>query len=337
MNFFKKTIQFIPLIYANTISNISYIRYSINALYLIHICKNYNTYGLAILDIILNIKMKCTNCIEYFKKDHNDFKLLSVDLYYGLYSHDDVTQLFLKLVKDRIDKSIIEKIYESKQFYLKTCKDTESKNNIPVLFETSLSNSNSRLKIRFRYKGNEHILYFPYTHTEYVPYPLYSKEILNDFREDNILPYYTNKINGNNILYTLFSMESQNIDKITINNIDYDKNSLLYKHFTMIQTPFNDFGILYKCPVKIIWIMIENNINIYDFLNFELKYLNMYFDEDCMDLFEHKISINTYNEISKKIDDNTNTNNNNTKTLENFELISDRMKYILDKKINYMN
>lgn len=330
MNFFKKTIQIIPLIYVNYVANLSYVKYSINALYLIYFCKNYNTYFLNIIDFLLNIKMKCTNCIEYFKKDTSDFKLLNVDLYYSLCSHDDVTQLFLKLVNDRIDSNIIEKIYESKKFYIKTCNDTESKNDSLTEYQSSLSNSHIRLKIKFRYKGIEYILYFPYTHKEYIPYPLYSEQILNDYREDYILPYYPTKNPGNNILYTLFSMESQNIDKITINNIDYNKNTSLYKYFTMIQTPLNDLGILYKCPVKLIWVLCENNIDINDFLNFELKYLNMYFDEDRMDLFEHKISINIDNII-------LNNNNNNLKLLENFQLISDRMKYIIYKKTNAPN
>jgi len=282
---------------------------------------------LNILDILLNIKIKCTNFIIYFKKDISDFKLLKVDLYHGLYSHNDVTDLFLKYVTDRIDRTTIEKIYESKNYYIKAFIDTYSKNDILVPCNFSLSNSNIRLKIRFRYKGNEHIIYFPYNHTEYLPYPIYSEQILSDYRKDYILPYYK-ELNGNNIMYTLFSMESKDIDKININNIDYNKNSSIYKYFNMIQTPFNDLGLLYKCPVKLIWVLSENNINIHDFLNFELKYMNMYFDEDSMDLFEHKISINVSDIISKK----TEKNNDIIKLLENVDLVSNRMKYILNKK-----
>jgi len=336
MKFLKKILNFIPLIYVNATNSItltSYVKYSINTLYFIHFCKYYKNYLLNTLDFLLNIKIKFMNYIEYITQDKNDFTLIRVDLYYALNSYDDVTQIFSNLIKDKIDKSIIENIYKAKKYSI-------------------LDNSDIRLKIYFRYKSNPYILYFSYSQYNYIPYPFYSEQILNDYREDYILPLY-NKRCTNNILYTLFSMESKDIQNIIINDVNYSKDSTLYKYVNMIQTPFNDFGILYKCPVKLIWLLCENNIDIDKFKNFELQYLNMYFDEDCFDVFEHKISINT--EDSYNIEDSNNTedsynieDSNNTEDSYNIEdskdelsifndniLISERMKYILNKKINY--
>ena len=83
----------------------------------------------------------------------------------------------------------------------------------------------------------------------------------------------------------------------------------------MIKTPFNDFGILYNCPIKLKWILYENGIDIYSFSKFYLKFLNLYFDEEKMDLNNHFIEFNQ-DEI-----DNI--------------LISDRMKEILIQKNKY--
>lgn len=118
-------------------------------------------------------------------------------------------------------------------------------------------------------------------------------------------------------------MESKDIQNIIINDVNYDKDSSLYKYINMIQTPFNDLGLLYRCPVKLGWLLYENNIDINEFKNFELKYLNMYFDEECLDLFEHKILINK---------DNFYDNIKNSDILNENILISERMKYIINKK-----
>lgn len=322
MNFLRKTLNFLPLLYINIIGSMNstlpstlYIKYSINTIYLLHFCKYYKNYLLNTLDFLLNIKIKCTNYIEYFSKDTNDFKLINVDLYYGLNSYDDVTNIFSNLVKDKIDKDIIEEIYKVKKYSIS-------------------DNTEIRLKISFRYKGIPYILYFPYNHLDYIPYPLYSEEILNDYREDYILPLY-NKRCKNNILYTLFSMESKDIQNIIVNDVSYNKDSSLYKYVNMIQTPFNDFGILYKCPVKLIWLLFENNIITDDFKNFELKYLNMYFDEDLLDLFEHKISINIDNIKDSNNEEGSKDEKDKYSIFNENILISERMKYILNKKMNY--
>ena len=82
----------------------------------------------------------------------------------------------------------------------------------------------------------------------------------------------------------------------------------------MIQTPFNDFGVLYDLKIKLIWVLQENNINNYN--TFHLSFLNLYFDEDLFDLKEHII-------------------NYSKEDLQKY-IISKRMEYILLKKIGDM-
>jgi hypothetical protein len=60
----------------------------------------------------------------------------------------------------------------------------------------------------------------------------------------------------------------------------------------MIKTPFNDYGILYHNPVKLSWVLSENNIDMKTFESFYLKFLNVYFDETTFELKEHLVELN---------------------------------------------
>lgn len=111
-------------------------------------------------------------------------------------------------------------------------------------------------------------------------------------------------------LYSLFSIDSKNILNIKINDVE---NLQLLNYFQCLKTPFNDFGILYNVPVKLIWALYENNIDLESFNKFELNFLNPYFDENTFELIEHNIKLSN-NELNNII-------------------ISNYHKDILDKKI----
>ena len=98
-----------------------------------------------------------------------------------------------------------------------------------------------------------------------------------------------------------------------INNID---NIDLILYFESVKTPFNDFGILYNVPIKLIWALYENNIDLENINTFELIFLNPYFDEDTCELKVHNIKLlgNQLNEL----------------------IITDHMKDILRKKNEYV-
>jgi len=179
-------------------------------------------------------------------------------------------------------------------------------------------NDNIRIKIFFRFKNIKYIIYFPYNRYKnsniinddkyYLQLPLFSDKIMENYRNDIIFPLYIQNYKKK-ILYPLFSMECKNIYTVKINNT---LNKQLFEYIEMIKTPFNDFGILYNIPIKLNWLLSENNINIETFNSFYLKFLNLYLDEENMELKEHYIEFDN-------------------KNIEKF-IISDRMEEIIFKK-----
>ena len=131
---------------------------------------------------------------------------------------------------------------------------------------------------------------------------------MDDYRLDIVYPSYTIE-KKNKIFYSLFNFETKDISYVKVND---DINENILKYLNMIKTPFNDYGLLYNVPVKLKWILIENNIDINCFKNLYLKFLNLYFCETDFDLKEHYIKMDN-NDVDKI-------------------LISDRVKSILYNK-----
>lgn len=285
MNIYNKYLIFAPFIYANIYGN-----YKIKLLINIPILCYFVSYY---FDDILKLKLRIQN--YFFKK--SDFVLKKVLLYTNLTHSIDVTSNFKKNVKNEIHKNIILQIYTEKKI---TCNYSQD----------------IRLKIFFTYKNNPYIIYFPYyqiynksSSTHIVPYPPYTDEILNNYRNDIIAPYHIS-YSKKKYLYSLFNMESKNIKSIKIND---NECKILHNYFDMIKTPFYDYGILYNIPIKLRWALEENNIAMHTVQKFHLQFLNLYFDEENMELKEHNIIMNGNDH-------------------ENI-LISDHMKNILLKKL----
>jgi hypothetical protein len=270
-------LKFIPLLFINFVSCNWYLKLFTNIGYISYILIN-NRYE--ILDYVLLLKIRFKNYFYPIK----EFVLIKIDLYTDLNKHVDVTNYFRNKNIDKIDKYIIIDIF----YKYNICFDI---------------NPDIRLKIYFNYKNIKYILYYDYFNNFPIPYPPYSNIILDDYKKDIILPRYTKNINKK-YFYYLFMVESKNINIIKINDVI---NNDINLYFEMIKTPFNDFGILYGCFVKLRWILAENNYNINNFENFYLKFLNLYFDEKDMDLKEHKIEFNkndlNKNFISKRMND----------------------------------
>ena len=277
MNFFKE-------IYENGLLQYTFSTLLICNLYI------YRVYYInTIIDIYTTIKYKLYSL--YRKK--KTFNITKVLLYTNLEDNYDVTRLFHRnIIKTyKIDIELILNFYSS----------------LNILFKY---NDNIRLKIYFNYNNIDYIIYYryiPYLNNYYVPYPPYSEEIINNYRHDIINPFYQT-ITKKKYFYSLFNMESKDIEKIEINN--EMKNDLL-KYFAMIKTPFNDYGILYNVPVKLLWLLVENNIDINNFYKFYLKFQNMYINEN-FELNQHFIEMN--------------------KEDVNEFIISDRMKKIMEIK-----
>jgi len=229
--------------------------------------------------------------IDYYKSflNHN-FIVIKVELYVDLYYKIDVTKYFKKNKIDKIDKTLIDTLF--------------IENNI-FSGERS-SKENTRLKIYFKYQLINYIIYYPYEcfnnnknnnieeTNYYLPFPIFTKEIIDNFKNDIILPYHT-KIKNKKEYYSLFQMESKDILLTCIND---NQNEELFQYFNLIKTPFNDFGILYNVPVKLNWILVENNIDRETFESFYLKFLSVYFCEKEFDIKEHFIKMDN-NDLDK--------------------------------------
>ena len=295
--YYNNYILFFPLLYTTFFINNYTIKISIALLYSCYLYKYGLFYLENIIDDILLIKIKLTK--KYFKK--NDFLLTKVLLYTNLKDNIDVTFYFKKNNLDKITRNNIKELFDYK--------------NIPLEY-----NSDIRLKIFFSFKNINYILYFPYSQNinkefqyYYIPYPPYTDQIMEKYRNDIIEPFHNINLKKK-FLYSLFSIESKNILNIKINNIE---NLQLLNYFESIKTPFNDFGILYNVPIKLIWVLYENNIDLDYFNKFELTFLNPYFNEDTLELIEHNIELSN-------------------KQLNNI-IISNHQKDILDKKNKFIN
>ena len=301
MSFLQNIIKVVPFIYANFITNINFVKYSINSIYVYDIFKNRNQYFNNILNNVLNAKIKITNLIkDKFYNKNQKFQLQNAELYTNLVDKYSVLYYIKNNNIDKIDNDLINKMIE----------------HYNIKYN---DNEDIRLKIYFKYESCNYILYYSYknkfSNKLYIPYPPYNEEILDNYRKDIIKPYH---IEGDkkNILYSLFNMESKDIDSISL-DCDLFNYDHLIEYIKMIHGPFNDFGLLYNCPIKLKWILSENNIDIDRFKSLTIKFLNMYFDEDKMDLFEHKIEL-----TKEKIDE---------------IVISYRMKYILSQKDKFFS
>ena len=274
INKYEDYLILIPLVYNNIFIN-NYINKSIiNVSYIVYFYQKRDYYLPNMIDYILNIKLKI---YKRLYQKNVDFSLEKVLLYTNLTDNINVTNYFTKKTKniDIINKYTIDDIFIA--------------NNLEFI-----NNNDIRLKLYFKYNDKKYIIYIPYDIliTSYIPYPPYSEFILNNYRNNIVIPNYIDQSKKKQI-YSLFNLDSKDILHVKINNIDYNNN--LMKYFEMIQTPFNDFGLLYNIHIKLLWILSENNIDINEFQKFELKFLNLYFDENAMDLKEHFIILSKNN------------------------------------------
>ncbi len=287
----EKLPYYLPLIYVNLCDTNYVVKTTVYSLYLYNVYNHREYYLCEAIDIICKAKLMVK---QYFKKYglHKEFTINKVLLYTNLNNFIDVSSYFNGRVKE-INKNTIETIYKL--------------NNMKMV-----ENDDIRLKIFYTYKENEYIKYFSYNrliHKDYgiyeLPIPFYNKEIIENYRNDIVKPYYTKDVDKK-IFYSLFSMESKDIHTVEINDC---KNDKLIEYFNKIKGPFNDYGILYHTPVKVKWVIAENNIDLDSFKKLYLKFMSVYFDDILMDIKEHFIEMDE------------------TK-LENI-IISERMKEIL--------
>lgn len=268
---YKSEIIFSSVITANIVSGRIIINGIINSIYLCYLYKN-NKVSTFLNDAVTNIlqfKMYMQSC-----KKNKGFTLTNVLLYIDLKTSYNVYNYFKKKDVKVLNDQLIDTIL------------------IHNKIVTNYSN-NIRLKLFFTYDGKEYILYHTYNGNT-ISYPPYSEEIINKYRSDIVNPYYQEKKKGKSF-YSLLSMSSKDISIVKINDIASDR---MKKYIESIQTPFHDFGMLYNMPVKLEWVISENNIA--DFSTLYVLFLNLYFDEENMELKDHEIFM-TKDDIKKNI------------------------------------
>jgi len=268
---YKSQILLSCVITENIISNNTIVKGTINILYISYLYKENLLYDIIndTRKIIIDLKIYILSFIQNKK-----FQLKDALFYNDLKNHYDVYSFFKYNKVVSLNDNLLDNII----IY----------NNIPIYYS-----DNIRLKLVFLYDNREYILYHTYNNND-IPYPPYTEEIINKYRSDIILPYYPVR-NKKKSLYSLFSISSKDISHVKVNNIVSDS---MKDYLLSIQTPFNDFGILYNMPVKLAWIISENNIT--QFNHLYVSFVNCYFDEDNMELQDHEIYM-TKEDLKKNI------------------------------------
>jgi hypothetical protein len=320
----KDYTYYLPLLYVNFIY--------INDNYILQQCKvlNYNKniineYVVIILNVMYSYDFYINNKVHI----NTYFKNISIIILHELIKY----KIYLKKIYNKYyinnnfileDAYIYINAYESINIKLEFKYDLKNINKIDdkiflnILNKYNIQNTeyndDIRLKLIYYYKDIKYIQYIPYkpffkTNNYYIPYPLYNQEIEEKLLKGIVEPLF-NEEDNKLLLYTLFKIDCKNILNIEINNKNF--NYYLHDYFEMIKTPFNDFGILYNCPIKLKWILIENGMDINKFNNLKITFLNGYLDENTFEFKEHELEM--FKEDLEKI------------------FISERMKEILTLK-----
>ncbi len=140
--------------------------------------------------------------------------------------------------------------------------------------------SDIRLKITYQWKDEEYILYYSYENPIFqksitLQIPFITQETVQNYRKDIIQPLYS-KDTGKYSLYSLFMMDCHDIYQIFLNG----KSISLHSYFKKIAGPYHDFGLLMHLPVKLKWILEENEIE----GELHVIFLNEYLDENMCEL-----------------------------------------------------
>lgn len=157
-----------------------------------------------------------------------------------------------------------------------------------------INNDNVYIKIVYRYDDQEYI--FVYNNemarnNVIIPIPLYDESIIEDFKKDIIKPYYE-KHNKDASLYSLFHIDCKKIKSVKYNGID-DLNNIdnieILKSINKYKGYFNDFGLMYKCALKVKHVL--NGSLLDNFKSLEIEYEASYFDEVTYDIIPHIIKV----------------------------------------------
>jgi hypothetical protein len=158
----------------------------------------------------------------------------------------------------------------------------------------NLNNDHVYIKIYYTYDNKDYM--FVYNNemarnNVIVPIPFYDEFILEDFKKDIIKPYY-DKHHKEASLYSLFHIDCKKIKSVKYNGVE-DPNDLCNKQILKTVNEYkgylNDFGLMYKCALKVKHILSGNDLD--NFKSLEIEFEAPYFDETTYDIIPHVIKL----------------------------------------------
>jgi len=178
-----------------------------------------------------------------------------------------------------------------------------------------INNDNVYIKIYYTYDNKDYM--FVYNNemarnNVIVPIPFYDESIIENFKKDSIKPYYE-KHNKDASLYSLFHIDCKKIKSVKYNGIEDPnniENQLIFKSINEYKGYLNDFGLMYKCALKVKHVLSGSDLN--NFKSLEIEYEAPYFDEVTFDIIPHIIKLTSKEDY----------------------IISDYIKNILEKRNN---
>lgn len=164
-----------------------------------------------------------------------------------------------------------------------------------------------RLKLYYDFKGEDYIFYYPLVNGLLfannieikenidcdIHLPLVSVEKIEEYRKDIIMPFYGLNKGMRHSLYGLFNIDCKHIKSFKVNGKDVNKQFMNY--LERIRSPYCDYGILYNSPVKIKWMLMENDFN-EPIQSVEIMFLKGYMNENTFEYHEHIFKTDNIND-----------------------------------------
>ncbi len=146
----------------------------------------------------------------------------------------------------------------------------------------------SDLKICYNYDEKPYV--FMYTSKMaksgiILPLPLYNENIITNFKNDIIYPYYPNHSKSASF-YSLFHIDCKNIKSVIYNGTE---DKLLLRRVNEYKGLLNDFGLMYKSELQAKDILSDRELK--ELKELKIEFEAPYFDEDTYDIIPHIIRI----------------------------------------------
>ena len=303
----------------------------------------------SIIDYLFFIKLKITDFYSNYFID-NEFILDTAILYIDSYNYHNVNYYFnyynVNNKINKIDNNLIKKIYDTLD--IKYIENEDARLKLEFRYKNKKYILYYPIKKQIFNIFDEKNYFIPYPPYNDEIINNYRKSIINPHyniptKKSILYPLFmidskdvcnveitksteSNRLIENNLqkskiaffvnnLLDLFNPFSFLLKSIKTNTEPANTeitNKKLLDYINKIKTPFNDFGLLYHCPVKVKWILEENCISKNYFKNLYIKFFNMYFDDSILDLKEHYINIKNIDDfiISDRMYSELTTKNN---------------------------